>query len=179
LQKRHSSSEMPIRRALSLEHKLDEVALDKVRRRSRQNDSPIARPSEHKCQRRQKINHSYIGNNPVQTTGSRTATPGSKRPISVIFLTPEKEGRRGSVANIKALSAAERTKIEASLQNIKWARSQKQPGSKDDILCKKIDKVAEHLNKQKPVLITSKGVPNSSEKSEKTTSRMRNRTVSK
>ena len=65
-------------------------------------------------QRRQKINHSYIGNNPVQstTTGSRTATPGSKRPISVIFLTPEKEGRRGSLANVKALSAAERAKIE-------------------------------------------------------------------
>ena len=50
----------------------------------------------------------------------------------------------------------------------------------DDILCKKIDKVAEHLNRQKPVLITSKGGPSSnSEKSEKTTSRMRNRTVSK
>lgn len=182
LQKRHSSSEMPIRRALSLEHKLDEVALDKVRRRSRQVDSPISRPSANHCSRRQKINHSYLGNNPVQPIGSRTATPGTKRPISVIFLTPEKEGRRGSLANLKALSAAERTKIEASLQNIKWARSQKQPDSKDDILCKKIDKVAEHLNRQKPVLITSKGGPISSlnsEKSEKTTSRMRNRTVSK
>ena len=52
----------------------------------------------------------------------------------------------------------------------------------DDILCKKIDKVAEHLNRQKPVLITSKVGPTSSsnaEKNEKTTSRMRNRTVSK
>ena len=68
--------------------------------------------SAHHCSRRQKINHSYIGNNPVQPTGSRTATPGTKRPISVIFLTPEKEGRRGSLANLKALSAAERTKIE-------------------------------------------------------------------
>ena len=68
--------------------------------------------SAHHCQRRQKVNHSYIGNNPVQSIGSRTATPGTKRPISVIFLTPEKEGRRGSLANLKALSAAERTKIE-------------------------------------------------------------------
>merc|ERR1712131_548401 len=120
LQKRHASSEMPIRRALSLEHKLDEVALHKVRRRSKHADSPMARPrfddfylfssakhfnqfenwtrsirtptslkvvndfsSANFGQRRQKINHSYIGNNPVQstTTGSRTATPGSKRPI--------------------------------------------------------------------------------------------------
>ena len=75
--------------------------------------------SAHHCSRRQKINHSYIGNNPVQPSRStsRTATPGTKRPISVIFLTPEKEGRRGSLANLKALSAAERTKIEGKDSN--------------------------------------------------------------
>ena len=79
--------------------------------------------SAHHCSRRQKINHSYLGNNPVQPIGSRTATPGTKRPISVIFLTPEKEGRRGSLANLKALSAAERTKIEGKDSIFKIYRS--------------------------------------------------------
>jgi len=177
LQKRHASSERPIRRALSLEHKLDEVALDKVRRRSKPIDSPITRFSGNHCQRKGKHINTSISSNAVP---SHAVNPGSKRPISVIFLTPEKEARKGSIGNLKALSAAERDRIEASLQNIKWARTQKQPGSKDDILCKKIDKVAEHLNREKPVLITSKaGASSITNSDNKTTSRMRNRTVSK
>ena len=63
------------------------------------------------CQRKGKHINTSISSNAVP---SHAVNPGSKRPISVIFLTPEKEARKGSIGNLKALSAAERDRIEGT-----------------------------------------------------------------